>query len=129
MDVVGRQLLLLMGGLFRGFPVRGTGQQCVEFSGTVQRIKFIAAADVMLADPYLRNSTLTAALYHFGAQCVIARHVYFAINYLPARQQSLGLYAIRADRRGVNDDFGSHVVQERTFFMSAPGADFRRASR
>src|SRR3989338_2834439 len=63
----------------RGSTGCAAGQQGIEPAGTLKRIEFVTATDMVLADPYLRNGALAAARHDLGTQGIIARHVDLAI--------------------------------------------------
>jgi hypothetical protein len=77
-------------------------------STTTQRVQFIAATDMGLADEDLREDSGARAFEHLLAKCRVLGDVELGKRGLFARQQRFGGAAITAPRAGVDFDGGGH---------------------
>src|SRR5690606_21353436 len=81
-------------------------QERIELAAAVEAHQIVAAADVRLANPDLRDGVAASRLFaHLGAQGGLARHVDLLERHALIPQELLGHVAVRAERGGVDGDF------------------------
>src|SRR3569833_269963 len=78
-------------------------QKRVKLTGPFQGVKLVAAANMGIADEYLRHGAGAAAFgQHFIPRALVHEDIHFLEGRAFLGQQRFGAHAIRTDRRGVD---------------------------